>query len=242
MNMFIIEPVQEERQVPRAEPARPTARAGAAAPAGLRERNKREKLLRIRRAARELFARKGFAATTAREIAARARVATGTLFLYARDKRELLFLVFAEEARRLLAEADAAFAARPDAGLVDSLMDLFGRFLDFYAGDPELSAAIVAELFSRPYEPERLGSLTREYAERVVARVERAQARGEVRTDVPAPVVAGVLFAHYAHWTQAWLLSRLLSREQAGARLREALRLGLEGLHAPAPGSRRRRP
>jgi AcrR family transcriptional regulator len=221
--------------------ARPTDRAAAGAPGGLRERNKREKLLRIRRAARELFARRGFEATTAREIAARARVATGTLFLYARDKRELLFLVFAEEARRLFAEADAAFAARPDAGLVDSLMDLFERFLDFYAGNPELSAAIVAELFSRPYEPERLGSLTREYAERVGARVARARARGEVRADVPAAAIAGALFAHYAYWAQAWLLSRLVSHAQARAGLREALRLALEGLRPPAPGSRRRR-
>jgi AcrR family transcriptional regulator len=227
--------------MPRPASARPPARAATGAPGGLRERNKREKLLRIRRAARELFARQGFEATTAREIAARARVATGTLFLYARDKRELLFLVFAEEARRLFAEADAAFAARADAGLVDSLMDLFERFLDFYAGNPELSAAIVAELFSRPYEPERLGSLTREYAERVVARVERARARGEVRADVPAAVVAGALFAHYAYWAQAWLLSRLVSHAQARAGLREALRLALEGLRPYVPRSGRRR-
>src|SRR5690606_35807052 len=84
----------------RRRPARPAE--------GLRERNKREKRARIERAARELFERKGFEAATARAIAARARVGLGTLFLYARDKRELLFLVFAEESRRLFAEAERA--------------------------------------------------------------------------------------------------------------------------------------
>ncbi len=39
---------------------------------------------------------------TARAICERADVATGTLFLYARDKRELLFLVFRDEVRELL--------------------------------------------------------------------------------------------------------------------------------------------
>jgi AcrR family transcriptional regulator len=238
--------------VARPAPARASDRARAFAPAasdgaarearaaeGLRERNKREKLERITRAARALFERKGFAATTAREIAERARVGTGTLFLYARDKRELLFLVFRDESQRLFEEADAASAARPDAPLPDALMELFGRFHDFYARQPELSAAIVQELFSRPYEPERLGSLSREYGARVAARIERARARGELRADVPVADAAALCFAHYAFWTQTWLLSRLVPREEATRRLRDALRLQVEGLRAPAP---RRKP
>jgi AcrR family transcriptional regulator len=204
----------------------------------LRERNKREKRARIERAARELFERKGFEAATAREIAARARVGLGTLFLYARDKRELLFLVFADESRRLFAEAERAVAARPRAGLVDALMELFGRFLAFYAERPELAAALLREFFFRPAEPERLGALSREYAERVAALVERARARGELRADLPVPLAAHALFAHYAYWTQAWLGARALAREEAEARLREALALQIDGMR-PAAAPRR---
>ncbi len=196
-----------------------------------RERNKRAKWARIERAARELFAGRGFADASMRAIAARARVATGTLFLYARDKRELLFLVFQGESQRIFAEADAA--SRDDADLVDALMELFGGFLDFYARNPELSAAILREFFFRPYEPERLGALTREYGARVAQRVERARTRGELRSDVPAAVAANQFFAHYAYWVQAWLGSRLVSREEAERRLREALRLQVEGLRPP---------
>jgi AcrR family transcriptional regulator len=204
---------------------------------GLRERNKAAKRTRIERAARELFARRGFADTSMRAIAARARVATGTLFLYARDKRELLFLVFQEESQRIFAEADAAL--RDDTGLVDALMLLFGGFLDFYARDPELSAAILREFFFRPYEPERLGALTREYGARVAARAERARQRGEVRGDLGAATIASLLFAHYAYWVQAWLGSRLVSRDDAERRLREALQLQIEGLR-PIPKRRSR--
>ena len=66
----------------------------APAPARRRERNKEKKLESIVRAGRALFVQKGFDATTTRAITARAGVATGTFFLYFREKRDLLFHLF----------------------------------------------------------------------------------------------------------------------------------------------------
>ena len=209
----------------------------AATGPSLRERNKAAKWTRIQRAARELFAKRGFADASMRDIATRARVATGTLFLYARDKRELLFLVFQDESQRIFADADAAL--RDDTPLVAALMELFGGFLDFYGRNPEFSAALLREFFFRPYEPERLGALTREYGMRVADRVERARRRGELRDDLAATTIASLLFAHYAYWVQAWLGSRLVSRDDAERRLREALQLQIEGLR-PIPKRRSR--
>src|SRR5258707_6733633 len=60
---------------------------------GQRERNKRDKLLRIKNAAQELFVSKGYDDTTTREIAVRAGVGMGTVFTYAANKRDLLFLI-----------------------------------------------------------------------------------------------------------------------------------------------------
>ena len=102
MNSFIFELVHKGVASCRPCPSPPAAAAG-----GLRERNKRDKWTRIQRAARAIFSRDGFDAATLRAIAARAGVATGTLFLYARDKRALLFLVFQDESRRIFAEARA---------------------------------------------------------------------------------------------------------------------------------------
>src|SRR5882672_1854626 len=73
----------------------------------LREQNKTDKLKRIKESARYLFATKGFDATSTREIAALARVGLATLFLYAQDKRDLLFLAGNDD---LAALSDEAFA------------------------------------------------------------------------------------------------------------------------------------
>ena len=70
-----------------------------------REAKKEDKRRRIRWAAAELFRKQGYDATTTRAIAERAGVATGTLFLYVRDKDEALALVYGHEvddAHRLL--------------------------------------------------------------------------------------------------------------------------------------------
>jgi len=74
----------------------------------------------------------------------------------------------------------------------------------------------------------------------VAALVERARARGELRADLPVPLAASALFAHYAFWTQAWLGSRAITREEAEARLREALALQIDGMR-PAAAPRRTR-
>jgi TetR/AcrR family transcriptional regulator len=62
-------------------------------PLGRRERNKLDKLQRITAAAGELFAERGVDDVTTQEIADRADIGTGTLFLYAKTKAELLLLV-----------------------------------------------------------------------------------------------------------------------------------------------------
>jgi len=60
---------------------------------GRRERNKQEKLRRITEAASRLFAERGVDEVTTQEIADAADIGTGTLFLYAKNKGELLLLV-----------------------------------------------------------------------------------------------------------------------------------------------------
>ena len=65
----------------------------ASSPVGRRERNKQVKLERIVAAAGALFAERGVDDVTTQEIADAADIGTGTLFLYAKTKGELLLLV-----------------------------------------------------------------------------------------------------------------------------------------------------
>lgn len=199
---------------------------------GLRARNKQEKLARIRGAAAALFREKGFDDTTAREIAERAGVATGTVFLYVRDKRELLFLIFREDAERILVDAPGDLSRH--ASLVDALMDLFGPLLAFYAREPELARLFVRELFFRPSEAqEQMGALTRRLADAVHGLVAAARARGELRHDVAVSAAAAAVLAHYGFWIQSWLGLGTVPGDAVPQALRRALDLALEGL-APA--------
>jgi AcrR family transcriptional regulator len=60
---------------------------------GRRERNKQAKLERILDAATELFAQRGVDDVTTQEVADKADIGTGTLFLYVKTKGELLLMV-----------------------------------------------------------------------------------------------------------------------------------------------------
>ncbi len=76
---------------------------------GRRERNKQAKLDRITAAAAKLFAAHGVDDVTTQQIAELADIGTGTLFLYARTKGELLLLV-----------QNAAYAAALERGRLDA--------------------------------------------------------------------------------------------------------------------------
>lgn len=83
----------------------------ASQPLGRRERNKQQKLDRITAAASELFAEHGVEDVTTQQIADKADIGTGTLFLYAKTKGELLLLVqnahYAEALERGRADAES---------------------------------------------------------------------------------------------------------------------------------------
>jgi AcrR family transcriptional regulator len=111
---------------------------------GRREANKRDKLVRIRRAAREVFLREGYEDATLREIATAADVAFGTLFLYAKNKQDLLLLLFDEE---LPALTERAFQkADPAMPFIDQLIAFFTEFYAFFSETPRLSRDMMREI------------------------------------------------------------------------------------------------
>jgi AcrR family transcriptional regulator len=87
---------------------------GGAQPIGRRERNKLDKLDRITHAARDLFAEHGVDEVTTQQIADKADIGAGTLFLYAKTKGELLLLVQNSDYVDALVEGKAAAKKSPD--------------------------------------------------------------------------------------------------------------------------------
>jgi AcrR family transcriptional regulator len=115
-----------------------------ARPIGQRERNKLDKLRRIKDAARELFVEKGFDDTMTREIAIRAGVGLGTIFIYAANKRDLLFLIVNDELENIAKEAAAS--VNEQASLLENLLDVSRRHYEFFGRQPALSRLVLREM------------------------------------------------------------------------------------------------
>jgi AcrR family transcriptional regulator len=204
---------------------------------GLRARKKQDKLDRIKRAARALFSKRGFHATTIRAIAARAGVAAGTVFLYAKDKADLLQNLFSEAVTEIQEEAFASLATLPAQGpqaLVDQLVHVFGRFLAFYDSDRDLSRLFIKELlFTDAPRSAQHFALTFAFLDRLGTLVAAAQERGEIRKDIEPQQAASLFFGTYFLAVVALLdtsESMRFDAASATARLRNGLAIQIEGL------------
>lgn len=172
---------------------------------GLRERNKAEKLRKIRHAARELFLEKGYDSTTTREIASRAGVGLGTLFTYAADKRDLLFLIFNDELD-LVSETGFGSVA-PAAPLADQIVGAFHEFYTFFAQQPHLARFMLRELafYVAGPEAQRFQQHRGNIVLRLAELVDAAKAQRRIATSEDSAVIARAIFGLYQAEVRAWL-------------------------------------
>ena len=133
-------------------------------PLGRRERTKRDKRERILAAARDLFAEHGVGGVTTQQIADRADVAIGTLFLYASTKAELLIMVQNDKFAAAIDDGLAAIAAdAPDAAdALDSVMAVIRPVVVCAREQIDNGRTYLHELvFGDPAEPNRREGLAR---------------------------------------------------------------------------------
>lgn len=196
---------------------------------GLRARNKERKRDALVRAGRALFLAKGFEETTTRAIAAKAGVASGTFFLYFREKRELLFHLFQEEISRVQEEA---FATAPkEAPLVARFTHVFGRFYAYYARTPRLSRVFLKELiFQEEDEAHPMMSFTMAFVVRLAELVADAKTKREVRASVDAMQAATQAVALYMLGLIAWFNGVVPSPELTLAQVESQLELLMTGI------------
>jgi len=122
------------------------------APVGRRERSKLDKLERITRAASELFAEHGVDEVTTQQIADRADIGSGTLFLYAKTKGELLLLVQNANYAEALERGRAAAERIEDP--VDAVLALVAPVVECNRAQVENGRTYIREMvFGDPLEP-----------------------------------------------------------------------------------------
>jgi AcrR family transcriptional regulator len=196
---------------------------------GLRERNKQDKLLRIQAAARTLFEEQGYDSTTIREIARRADVGVGTVFLYAKDKTELLFLIFRDELHRVFDTASASVKAH--APVIDQLMAYFTPIIEALAPSGALARIMVREAFRLSGDAARdmtaLRSKINGHLKHIIV---TAQRNGELREDLSDRELVDAIWANFRFYVDDWLGTGDQQVRNGARRLRAGLVILLRGI------------
>lgn len=217
----------------------PASPATGPARFGLRERHKLEKRQRIREAARDLFSAHGFEAATLRQIAGRAQVGLGTLFEYAHDKRDLVFLLFNDDLERLVDEAVAATAR--ESRILDQVMAIWEPHYRFFAQDPALSRILLRDMYFYTVGGEALRFTTtanrlRGHLTSVVA---TARLKRQLTRSASAADISALLFSVFESSVRDWMAEETPVADAGLATLRRRVRLQLRAF---VPGAPRRSP
>src|SRR5664279_4261371 len=190
--------------------ALPHAVAAAAAEAALEDRAPLgadpEKRRRILDAAIRTFGQRGFHEARVAEIAATARVAEGTVYLYFRNKEDLLGVVFDESMDDVLAKGRAI--ARSKGSADERLTALVDLHLEFIGSDRDLASVFQIELRRSARLVERFSrSKLVEYFRLLGDVLRDGIARGEFRRGLDPRLAVRILFGAADEILSEWLLS-----------------------------------
>jgi AcrR family transcriptional regulator len=206
---------------------------------GQREKNKRDKLLRIKNAARELFISKGYDDTTTREIALRAGVGMGTVFTYADNKRDLLFLIANEDLAQTTARA--ASHVSPRAPMLTNLLAIFRDHYEFFLKQPDLSRLTLREMMF--YESGTQANRFKATRELLISLVNEAvlhgKNRGEISSTEDHGLIGWVVFCVYQVELRRCLAESEPDLNRGMASLERAIKVVIAGL-APRGAPRQR--
>jgi TetR/AcrR family fatty acid metabolism transcriptional regulator len=168
-----------------------------------RENDKRARILD---AAVRVFAERGFFGATVAEIARAAGVADGTIYLYFKNKDDVLLRLFDEKMTELLGEAKAAAAQEGTSSA--RLARLVQLHLALVEKDPELAQVLIVELrqsaqFLKAEGRQKLAA----YLDVFGQIVREGQEAGEFDPSVSPQTVKRAIFGALDELALGWLMS-----------------------------------
>lgn len=202
---------------------------------GLREQNKLEKRQRIRAAVRTLFSRHGYETATLRQIAKRAHVGLGTLFNYAQDKRDLVFLVFNEGLSGVTDEA--LLASTTEKQLLGQLLAMFRPHFVFFARNPVLSRILLRDMtfYSEGKQAAEFLRIRARLFTGIENVVRAAQQDGQIHSSEDVTLIARHFFFVFAGSLRWWISSRKPEPARGISDLKRLFELQIEGLAPKSP-------
>lgn len=162
---------------------------------------------RILRAAVKVFAQKGFFHTRVADVAKEAGVADGTVYLYFKNKDDILISLFETEMDKIIARTRQELAEE------DGVLNKLKRFARVYARmvleNQNLAEVIQIELrqsnkFMKEYQNEKF----MEYLRIIGGLVEEGQREGVIRPDIKPIVFKRSYFGALDETATFWVLSK----------------------------------
>lgn len=187
---------------------------------------------RLAQAGRDLFSRQGYNATGIQQITDHAAVPKGSFYNHFESKEAFAVAIIEQYAEHLQHSWEAMMAAAP-AQPMAAIRYVFDQMMAYHERK-ELQAGCLVGNFAAEMalasDACRQGLLQAQLAwrERLAGMIERAQAAGEVRADLPAPVLSALA---WDTWEGALLRMKL---ERSTTPLHESMSLVLDHLFQPA--------
>lgn len=173
---------------------------------GARQRNKAEKRERIRLAALKLFSEQGYEATTLRQVAREARVALGTLSLYASDKRDLSLLAFNHRIGEVTTRAAVAASRDDGSSLEERLVAFFAVFYREFSGNLALGRIFLQlNYYATGMNGAEYLDLRARVATEIEALVENARSREEIVSGESDDLIARHFFYVFSAAVRWWI-------------------------------------
>ncbi|MDZ7346265.1 MAG: TetR family transcriptional regulator [candidate division KSB1 bacterium] len=175
--------------------------------------SKRERLLK---AAIKLFARDGFFKAKVEEIAKIAGVATGTTYLYFKNKDDLLISIFEEEMTPIIEEMKTAMTALQSPQ--EKILAYIAHHCETVRKNPDLAMLLIVELRqSNKFLHDYQGTKFKEYLEPLGEAFLEGQRAGIFRTDVPPTIFKQTVFGALDQISTNWILSKSKKIDLAAA-------------------------
>ncbi len=192
------------------------------------DNDKRERILR---AAIKVFARKGFYATRVSEIAKAAGVADGTIYLYFKNKDDVLVSIFDDRISRLLVvirEESAACAT-----VEERITRVVELQLGLLEGQRDLAEVVTVNLRqSSKLLKQYAAPLFMQYVELIAGIIADGQQEGVLRSDINPKVAARALWGALDGIALTWAVGSEADPVALRKAAKQLASLFLEGLRA----------
>jgi TetR/AcrR family transcriptional regulator, fatty acid metabolism regulator protein len=178
---------------------------------------KRDKRERILAAAERIFARHGFFAAKVSDVAKEAGVADGTIYLYFKNKDDLLISLFERRMQQVNETLKTAVAKHKSPR--EQLRSFVKAYLQLVHDEPTAAEVLTIELrqsskFMKEYENPEFADFLRLLGGIIAA----AQDKGEIDSSIPAHVAARMIFGMLDELALAWVLAKQPLPAASGAR------------------------